>query len=1211
MNIRKQSPSRPRSPWREKLTAWLVGMGAALVCAPGSAVTVPDLPLQTGTAYPPANIMFILDDSGSMNFVAMPRDVQDAGDPANYGVRVGLGDNPTDRSYLNNTLYYDPRNTYLPWMTDAGTRMTGGRDVTAVFTSWDQATTVRGTRDLRDSAEGAFYVPKAGVTNSTNAADFDRYFVTTIGGSTAVAMMQRAAIFDRSGLDVNRLGSISFTVNVPDGTQRLEVVTSGGSGDVTLAVFNNLGVLSCTSATAGSNSESCDIAGPVGAGSWTLTLGALTNNVRNVRLQVFATAPTAATPTGRSQAAELQNIATWYSYHRSRMKAAKAGASEAFSQVGSNLRVGYDSIWNRLTGTSTSVGTTNPPAFQIPVDTDGGLFRGANRTTWYTHMQAARGSGGTPLPGALQRAGRYFESTASTGPWGPGGAADQLSCRQNFAILTTDGFWNDLSGFTSVGDSDGTGGLRIDPKTPRNASDFFQYAPAAPYTDNFSTTPTSRADTLADVAMHYWKRDLRTDAGMVNDVPSSTADPAFWQHMTTFSLSIGLGGTLNPQTDLPSIINGTRRWPDPYRNTGAGRIDDLWHAAVNGRGKFVAASNPTQFTQGLVEALSTVARRLGSASNVTSNSTSFQTDTRVYQASYVSGRWSGELSAYEVSSAGISQRDNDGDGLPDPVWKASTRIPATGRTILTWNGTAGRTFPTAGQLSQLSRSTGLAPVSADDNAAFIMGDRSEEKARGGTLRDRDTVLGDIVNSSPLYSSDSKVIYVGANDGMMHAFTTVDIPRGPAAGTELFAYVPAGIDFAALSTLSDPQYEHRWFVDGPITVSTRTQTPGANYLIGSLGRGGRGVYALDVTTPTTFGNNDVLWDHTGASLGNNMGQVLGEPLVVTLNDTSATKAVIVSNGINSPNGSAVLFVINLETGSVIREINTNATGDNGLSAPRGADTNGDGKVDYVYAGDRLGNLWKFDFSGTTTASWMVANGGSPMFIAQDATGVRQPITSGLGLAREPVSGDTWVVFGTGSFLTVGDVSTRTTQSMYGIRDDGLVRRPSDLTERQIVVATDFAGKSVRAFEPNGTLPDTSKGWYVDLDTPPNTGERIVSSPRVSGRVMLTASLVPPANNSCEAGGTGYINAIDLFTGTSLREAFFDVNTNGNFGDDTVTVGGNTLPIGSVDLGVGMPTLPTLIDNLLVVGGSTGRLGSVPINPQGGTPRRVAWHEVVRN
>ena len=276
MDIRKNvSTLRARGTWRQRLSAVAVGLLAALLAAPGAAVTVPDLPLQTGTAYPPANIMFILDDSGSMNFVAMPRDVKDFGDLTNYGaIQAGLNDNPTDRSYLNNSLYYDPRNTYLAWMTDAGTRMTGGRDVTAVFTSWDQAGTGLGTRDLRDSAEGFFYVPKAGVTSSTNANDFDKYFVTTLAGTTVVARTLRRAIHDETGIDVARNGSRDFSINVPTGTTRLEVVTSGGTGDARLVVFNPLGVESCNVNNDGGNNERCELNTTILPGNRTVTIRA-------------------------------------------------------------------------------------------------------------------------------------------------------------------------------------------------------------------------------------------------------------------------------------------------------------------------------------------------------------------------------------------------------------------------------------------------------------------------------------------------------------------------------------------------------------------------------------------------------------------------------------------------------------------------------------------------------------------------------------------------------------------------------------------------------------------------------------------------------------------------------------------------------------------------------------------------------------------------
>ena len=171
---------------------------------------------------------------------------------------------------------------------------------------------------------------------------------------------------------------------------------------------------------------------------------------------------------------------------------------------------------------------------------------------------------------------------------------------------------------------------------------------------------------------------------------------------------------------------------------------------------------------------------------------------------------------------------------------------------------AGAAFPTDDQATALdvsdrsgSAATGL------ENAAYIKGDKSKEPSKDGKLRARNNVLGDIVNSSPIFVTDSGALFVGANDGMLHAFDG-------STGEELFAYVPGGIDLTDLAALSDPQYgqtvTHKYFVDGPITVSAKSQTPGKNYLIGSLGRGGRGVFALDVTTPKSFDENDVRFRH---------------------------------------------------------------------------------------------------------------------------------------------------------------------------------------------------------------------------------------------------------------------------------------------------------------------------------------------------------------
>ncbi len=1246
-----------RPPTRlQRLLPFLATFIATLAGAPVHAVTIPNLPLQTGTAYPPANVMFILDDSGSMVFEKMPNDESSG----------GLSDTVSDKSYVNNTIYYNPAQTYLPWMGASGSRMTGGTSFTSAYADLSLAS---GNIDLSDSSScryvdrngnnnrqvcggtQTFYVPKDGATNYTNNSNFYRYQIMEVSGDGVsgprvvrseylAPLSLDATLLSESGLSRRTSDSppyLSWNVEVPSGTSTLQVTTSGGSGDSDIYVYRS-GTLQCSN-TQNGNNRSCSKSSPA-SGTYEIRLYAESNysgvaitvsiagddprtGVANAGCSTSTTGNnwrncTFATPTGRSEAAEMANFATWFSYHRSRIKVAKSGASEAFGQLGSSIRVGYDSIWNRNSTSSgyftSSVSNSAGPAYKIPVDSDGGLFRGSNRSNWFTQLQGARGYNGTPLQGALQRAGRYFEGTGSSGPWGPGTGDSQLSCRQNFAILTTDGYWNSSEGYTAVGDADASDGAVIASEDGKSS---LQYKAVTPYKDNFKsgTTLYSKGNTLADVANYFWKRDLVT--ALANDVPTSTADPAFWQHMVTFGVSIGQQGRLNPKTDLQSITNGSKNWPDPTDTEDLDRIDDLWHASVNGHGNFVTATNPTEFVQGLIDALATVAQRLGSASNVTANSTSFQTDTRVYQASYVSGKWTGELAAYEVSAAGISTVDADGDGVPDAAWKASQHIPAYGtRKVFTWSGSNGTTFPTSAQSTALAKPSrpdiSGGATTGDQNAAYIAGSRAMEIASGGKLRDRDSLLGDIANSSPMYVKESDTIYVGANDGMLHGFNAL-------TGAELFAYVPAGLDFDQLGNLSDPQYSpnHQYFVDGPVVVSSTSQTPGKNYLIGTLGRGGRGIYSLDVTTPAAFASSSVLWDKTGSALGNDMGQVLGEPLIATLNaldgDGDKIQAAIVSNGINSPNGHAVLFVLDLSDGSVIRQIDTGIGGDNGLSAPRGADIDGDGDVDYVYAGDLKGNIWKFDLHTTDSSAWSIAFSGAPLFTAKDAGGKAQPITAGLAIARDPATSKTWVFAGTGSFMTSADVSNQDVQTMYGLIDDaGAIGGRTDLVERSIIVAKTQDGNDVRGFESASTLASGKRGWYVDLDIP-TAGERIVSNPRVRGAVLLFASMIPPQENTCDAGGTGYVNAIDPFTGTSLGSAYFDSNGDGKVDEnDVVTAAdGTVVPVGSIDLGVGMPTLPTLIDKLLVVGGSKGTLGSVVMNPQGGSARRISWREIMRD
>ena len=1249
----------------------LAAFMATLVSLPAHAITLPTTPLQTGGVFPAPDIFLILDDSGSMHDVLMPDDPGDTS-PTNIG----------DLAYTLNSLSYNPATVYQPWIKADGTRYNTGLSYNSV---WDDTDNLTSATDLTTGTE-TFYVPT--MANPTPAqisatASYYRYQILpagrvvqaswassgTTGASynvTAIPLTVLPATAQNTWVSGTTGTTAPATVffTVPAGVTNLTVTIAGADVDADLYVRRSSAPTTSTGRCPGADTDSNEVCSMNNPTAGTYYVGVRAANTAgagfsNVTLTAVYTVDegcanpgagvlgwrncTLATPTGRTDAAEQANYAVWYSYWRTRIKMAKGGASEAFSQLGSNLRVGFNTIHN----------TNN---LVIPVGTDGGLFRDLttpsvtnNKTNWYNALQNTSAGGYTPLRSALQRAGNYYKDATATGPWGPETGSAQISCRQAFTILTTDGYWNANDDVAiTAGDADstaintGTSANTVNNPTIYNTATppvgTVTYAPVNPYKDNPSPAGT-RSNTLADVAMYYWKNDLVQT--LANDVPTTSGvDTAFWQHMVTFGISLGANGNLTPgAADLAQLTSGSKHWPNPLDdgNGGPDNIDDLWHAAVNGRGSFVVAQSPTQFVTALTNALASINARRGSASNVSTNSTSFQTNTRVFQALYRSGDWTGELSAYVATAAGVNA---------NPSWNASQLIPAAGsRTIRTFVGgacspTCGTTFPTAAQITALDQSArALSSVDGTNNAAYIAGTTTLEKRNGGTLRNRTiqintggvlsiapTVLGDIVDSTPIYVPELQAIFVGANDGMLHAFDASN--NAANYGKELFAYVPAGIDLNALKTLSDPQYggiaaPHAYFVDGPIAVSSTAQTPAHNYLIGALGRGGKGLYGLDVHTPSAFTNANVLWETGTGSSDADMGQVLGEPVIVKLNN--GVTGALVGNGINSTNGHAVLYVINIATGAVIKKLDTGA-GTIGLSAPRAWDNDGNGTADYVYAGDLNGNLWKFDLRAALTASWNVAFSGSPLFVAKDASNNRQPITAGLALAKEPIVGRRWIFVGTGQFLTAADVTSTTVQSMYGIIDDDtapVVGRTSsgdgDLQARSIIVTGTEAGKDVRGFEANDVLDSSKSGWYIDLVKPPTPtleGERIVSNPRIFGIVLVTASLIPPRNFTCDAGGGGFINALDAFSGTSLAQPFFNVNGNVSggqqvFTDDTLTIGGVTVPVGSVDLGLGMPTLPTMIDNLLIAGGSSGTIGNIAVNPQGPGARRVSWREIEKD
>jgi type IV pilus assembly protein PilY1 len=688
--------------------------------------------------------------------------------------------------------------------------------------------------------------------------------------------------------------------------------------------------------------------------------------------------------------------------------------------------------------------------------------------------------------------------------------------------------------------------------------------------------------------------------------PGSTASAQFVPHDPLWYASKWGGFVDRNNNSLPDLV--------PEWDSNADGVPDT----------YFLVQNPLKLKEALKRAFDTIIERTGSAGNVTSNSTSISTDTQVFQSIFNTATWSGNLLAFPVSSAGVGITAN---------WLASEHIPAhASRRIFTTSGGALVAFSWTSTSTDLSTADQTALGSANV-VNFLRGDSSQELQNGGSLRNRTVnMLGDIVHSSPYFVKDSNTTFVGANDGMLHAFNA-------ATGVEEFAYIPSQA-LSRLKKLSVIDYgtstnPHQYFVDGDIAVSSKAQTTDHNYLVSTLGQGGKGLFGLDVTTPSTFDTTNVSWEYFDEDdLDDDLGYILGRPTIAKMNDGSM--AVIVGNGYNSADGKAVLYIFNLTSDPNTTppiKIDTLASGDNGLASPGVFDSDNDGDIDFIYAGDLKGNVWKFDVSNSNAGLWDVAlKAGTtpePLFVAKDQSGNVQPITTQVSVAKNDVAtsinlGKRFILFGTGSYFRTADPNDKQIQTWYGLIDEGsqitstrVSGDYTELTKRTILEEGTLSSKPVKTFSEAVTNDMTGKkGWYIDLIKPNVTGdaakegERIVTASKVYNLAepTLIASSIIPVVDPCVPGGRGYINAINPFTGARLNLGFFDVNGTSIFTDDKI---GDNL-IGAVDLGVGMPSEPVLIGDRLVVGGSSGEIKDIKIN-LGVTPNkgRISWREIVQD
>lgn len=638
---------------------------------------------------------------------------------------------------------------------------------------------------------------------------------------------------------------------------------------------------------------------------------------------------------------------------------------------------------------------------------------------------------------------------------------------------------------------------------------------------------------------------------------------------------------------------------EDINNDGKPDTVDEWDADGDGvPDTYFFASNPAQLEASLAKAFEQVAATASSSASVATNSTRLDTETLIYQARFDSNDWSGQLLAYRVAAGG---------DISVVAWDTnqSGKIPSPGsRNIITWTGSAGATLEwdslSSSQRADLAGANSQTLTSAQvtlgqQRLAWLKGARDQEQP-AGNLRKRKYLLGDVVNSDPVFvgtqdygysrlpagtpGADSYAAYVaakagkaplllvGANDGMLHAFNAT-------TGVEAFAYMPSKV-FADIRRITAPDYgmvsnPHRYFVDGQIFIGDAyINDSWRTIAVGSYGAGYRGVFALDLTnagTATGFRASDVLFELDDVDWPD-IGNVMSPGIIGRLPD--GTWGAVFGNGYNSQNEQAKLLVVNLAS-AVDRVAIATATSAaaNGLSGPALL-ANAQRTLIQAYAGDLTGNMWKFAFTGnnsTTRANWAVAykngNTPAPLFKAKNADGQAQPITSVPELGYNPDGNRLMVFFGTGSYIMPSDVvvptppDTSRVESFYGVVDAGAkVPQTNDarssLVAQSILLEKDVGPLSLRKVS-NTTVDYSSKsGWYMDLIKPNMSGtagrqgERVVSAPILrNGRIIFPT--VIPSQSVCSAGGDSWLMELDAWSGGRLAYPVFDVNGDGVIND----------------------------------------------------------------
>lgn len=721
-------------------------------------------------------------------------------------------------------------------------------------------------------------------------------------------------------------------------------------------------------------------------------------------------------------------------------------------------------------------------------------------------------------------------------------------------------------------------------------------------------------------ALAYWAHthDIRPDLAGKQSITTYFVDVLEYQDLkppatNQYYLAAKYGGFsvpegFDPDTAAATLPNATWNTGGQKIKTGNQSSSNTWVLKPD---NYFPANDPNSMIAGLQQAFAGSASGQGSGGSLAANSTSLDTGVMVYQAKFNTKDWSGDMMGFAVDPMTGAQ-------AATASWVASHVLPAwASRPIKVWNGSQLKTF----EWANLTASQQAALVS-QDVVNWLRGDVSKAIPAGDLRVRTEGLIGDIVNSQPVYVGSpvttlyqsgptfagksaygafvaarggrTPIIYVGSNGGMLHGFNAT-------SGVENFAFVPNFAINGGMANIAHANYVHHYSVDGELTVAD-VYIGGAwkTVLVGVAGRGGRAVYALDVTDPA---NVQFLWEKNETDIAG-LGNVLGKPIIAQTSN-GIWKALI-GNGPNSTGGNAQLVSIDIATGTA-SAIDTGVGGDNGLTSIQAWDSDRDGFTDRAYAGDLKGNLWRFDLAGNTV---------SRLFTARDSLGNAQPITAAPLVGQKPSTNEIWVFFGTGRFLAGSDTADKSVQTWYGLQDDGTaIAGRSSLKEREITgefaLTVNGDARTARTIS-IGTQAELAakRGWYIDLVSPVagEEGERMVV-PNLFHGYALVGNSRTPGSDPCSPGGKGFLMTIDPFSGAALESNFFDVNGDGRVdSSDSVTVNGQSVAVSGIGFGSGLnnPTFTGDVAQLSLDDASRRSVGT------GGSlmrQRRVAWREII--